>query len=233
MTTIMEEDTDFKSSTKQKEEDENDAKLSTKQEDEEEEEDLQKPINTFSNNEFVTMRNPGKFEFQISKKDAWISQLIREPLEADPAFDCIDLYSIQHYDEMKFVIEYMQYHNGIEPKLILIPLRSYVTKEICFSTAKCPKDEPWDATFIDSKTELQLDHLTEIANFLGIASLLHLVCAKIASIIEKTEEPIEAFMKRMEALELSSLQKPIEKKEASQKKTLTKKNHRAKRKQTK
>lgn len=162
----------------------------------------EKPINVFLDTEFVTLRNPGKFEFKISKKDAWISQLIRESLQADATFVLIDLLSIQYFDEMKFVIDYMQYHNGQEPEIILKPLRSYIMKEVCFSTPKCPKDEPWDAKFIDSKTELQLAKLSGIANFLDIKSLLHLVAAKIASIVERAEEEVEDFDKRVSTMEL-------------------------------
>merc|ERR1712138_127935 len=81
------------------------------------------------------------------------------------------------------VIEYMEHHEGVEPDIIEKPLRSKVMKQVC-------KDS-WDADFIDTigDDRQQLYDLILAANYMDIKSLLHLGCAKVASLIKG--EPLE------------------------------------------
>lgn len=98
----------------------------------------------------------------------------------------------------------MKHHNGIEPPIVDKPLRSKIMKDVC--------KDAWDgtssivlllfwlffvhlfmitlsaATFIDSIGEdrQKLYDLILAANYLDIKVLLHLGCAKVASLIKGT-----------------------------------------------
>merc|ERR1719424_2431907 len=72
----------------------------------------------------------------------------------------------------------MKYHKGDEPPIIEKPLRSKFMKDVC-------KDK-WDADYIDKigENRQQLYDLILAANYMDIKSLLHLGCAKVASLIK-------------------------------------------------
>merc|ERR1712146_105385 len=72
---------------------------------------------------------------------------------------------------------------GVEPPIIEKPLRSKVMKDVC--------KDAWDAKFIDTIGEQrqQLYDLILAANYMDIKSLLHLGCAKVASLIKG--QPLE------------------------------------------
>jgi len=80
-------------------------------------------------------------------------------------------------------VEYMNHHKGIEPPIIEKPLRSKIMKDVC--------KDPWDAEFIDKigENRQQLYDLILAANYMDIKSLLHLGCAKVASLIKG--QPLE------------------------------------------
>jgi len=85
----------------------------------------------------------------------------------------------------------------MEPPIIEKPLRSKVMKEVV-------KDE-WDAIFIDKigDNRQQLYDLILAANYMDVKSLLHLGCAKVASLIkgqplEKIKEILSAGIKKEE-----------------------------------
>jgi len=77
----------------------------------------------------------------------------------------------------------MNHHKGVEPPIIEKPLRSKVMREVC-------KDS-WDAEYIDAIGEdrQELYDLILAANYMDIKSLLHLGCAKVASLIKG--QPLE------------------------------------------
>jgi len=77
----------------------------------------------------------------------------------------------------------MTHHAGVEPPIIEKPLRSKLMKDVC-------KDK-WDAEFIDNigNNRQQLYDLILAANYMDVKSLLHLGCAKVASLIKG--QPLE------------------------------------------
>ncbi len=79
---------------------------------------------------------------------------------------------------LTLVVEYMLHHQGIEPPIVEKPLRSKKMSDVC-------KDK-WDAAFIDTIGEdrQKLYDLILAANYMDIKSLLHLGCAKVASLIK-------------------------------------------------
>ena len=79
---------------------------------------------------------------------------------------------------MAKIIEYLVHHKGTEPSLPEKPLKSNVMKNVC--------EDPWDAEYIDKVGERRqlLYDLILAANYMDIKSLLHLGCAKVATLLK-------------------------------------------------
>ena len=77
----------------------------------------------------------------------------------------------------------MNHHKGTEPPIIPKPLRSKEMKQVCI--------DAWDATYIDKIGDTRQDLYDVIlaANYMDVKSLLHLGCAKVASLIKG--QPLE------------------------------------------
>lgn len=120
--------------------------------------------------------------FTVEKKHAYISKLVKTTMETDTGADSVPIPSVNS-DILKHVVKYMTQHAGTEPPIIEKPLRSKIMKDVC-------KDN-WDADFIDEigESRQQLYDLILAANYMDIKSLLHLGCAKVASLIKG--EPLE------------------------------------------
>jgi S-phase kinase-associated protein 1 len=134
--------------------------------------------------------------FELPKKNSLISTLVKTSLDTDPTATEVPIPGVQA-EILEKVIEYMNHHGGVEPPIIEKPLRSKVMKEVV-------KDE-WDAIFIDKigDNRQQLYDLILAANYMDVKSLLHLGCAKVASLIkgqplEKIKEILSAGIKKEE-----------------------------------
>jgi len=144
-----------------------------------------------SGNIKLTSKNGDKKK--LPKKHAMISGLVKTALEQDSDATEVPLPGVTS-EILQKVVEYMQHHKGEEPPIIPKPLRSKEMKEVC--------KDPWDATFIDSVYDLIL-----AANYMDINSLLHLGCAKVASLIKG--QPLEKIKGILQP------EKPSQKKEES------------------
>jgi len=118
----------------------------------------------------------------VSKKNAFISVLVKTSIENDSSATEVPLPGVEGAI-LKLVTEYMDHHKGVEPPIIDKPLRSKIMREVC-------KDS-WDADFIDGigDDRQKLYDLILAANYMDIKSLLHLGCAKVASLIKG--QPLE------------------------------------------
>jgi S-phase kinase-associated protein 1 len=116
------------------------------------------------------------------KKNIIISKLVQCAVETDPATTEIPLHCVDS-KTLTLIIDYSNHHAGQEAPNVDKPLRSKNMKDVC--------KDPWDATFIDEvgKDLQQLYNLILAANYMDIQGLLHLGCAKVASIIKG--EPLE------------------------------------------
>lgn len=127
---------------------------------------------------------------KIDKTHACMSKLIATSLDTDGKCKELPLPSIAKRATLEKVVEYMMYHKGQPGKIVEKPLRSSVMREVC--------DDAWDADFIDgvfSSGKQALYNLILAANYLDIACLLHLGCAKVASIIRgKPLEQIKSLL---------------------------------------
>lgn len=131
--------------------------------------------------ETITLVGKGGKRFDVSRKFALISKLVENALEGDQSATDIPVPGVAD-DILALIVNYMNEHKGVEEKLIEKPLRSKIMSEV--TTAA-------DAAFIDSVGEKrqQLYDLILAANYMNIVGLLHLGCAKVASLIKG--QPLE------------------------------------------
>jgi len=120
--------------------------------------------------------------FPVERKHAFISNLIKTGLENDDKADEFPVPGVTA-PILEKVVEYMTHHKGTEPPIIEKPLRSKVMRDVC--------QDKWDAEFIDriGETRQVLYDLILAANYMDIKGLLHLGCAKVASLIKG--QPLE------------------------------------------
>jgi len=142
----------------------------------------------------IKLVSKDKKEFTVEKKYAQISTLVKTTLEQDTSASEVPIPGVTS-GTLGRVLEYMNHHKGTEPPIIPKPLRSKEMKQVC--------SDPWDAQYIDKigDTRQDLYDLILAANYLDIKSLLHLGCAKVASLIkgqplEKIKEILTQGMKR-------------------------------------
>lgn len=121
-------------------------------------------------------------KFTVNRKDAFISTLVRTALENDDKATEVPVPATST-PILEMIVQYMKEHKGEEPPIIEKPLRSRIMKDVC--------PYKWDADFIDRAGEprQQLYDLILAANYMDIKSLLHLGCAKVASMIKG--QPLE------------------------------------------
>jgi len=125
----------------------------------------------------LTAKKDGK-DVTVKKSDAVISALIKGAIETDPKSVEIVLQEL-NYPTLLLVKDYMEHHQGKDPAIVEKPLKSNKMSDVC--------KDAWDAKFIDdidTKNRQQLYDIILAANYLDIRSLLHLGCAKVASLIK-------------------------------------------------
>jgi len=121
-------------------------------------------------------------EFSVERKHAFVSTLVKTSLETDDAAAELNIPGVVG-SILELVVSYMTHHKGTEPALVEKPLRSKLMKDVV--------QDRWDADFIDriGDNRQQLYDLILAANYMDIKSLLHLGCAKVASLIKG--QPLE------------------------------------------
>ena len=131
--------------------------------------------------ETITLQSKEGKEFEISKKAAELSELLKGKINDYPNENSIPLTDIDEKPTEK-LIEYLTHFNGQTPPEIEKPLTSVDLKNVT---------DEWSANFIDKLLLDDLVNLTVASNFMGINSLLDLCCAKISSLCkDKNEEEI-------------------------------------------
>ena len=126
--------------------------------------------------------------FEIEVKAAYLSKLVETTMESDATADSVPIPFVQE-DILKLIVEYLRHHNGVEPPEIQKPVRAKNMKDAC--------DDKWSGEFIDAigNNRKQLYDLILAANYMDINSLLHLGCAKVASLIKgKPTEEIDDIL---------------------------------------
>lgn len=120
-------------------------------------------------------------KFAVTRKNAGISVLIKQAIETEDTTESLPLSEVTG-DILKLVVKYMNQWKGEEPQIPAKPLKN---KEMSKVT------DAWSAKFIDDvgKDKETLYNLILAANYMNINSLLHLGCAKVASLIKG--QPLE------------------------------------------
>jgi hypothetical protein len=137
----------------------------------------------------------------LTKGQLFISELYREQINTDSKLLELTMtfdsnVKMPPADVANLIIKFIEHHNGIEQPNIPKPLKSTVMKEVT---------NEWDATFVDELGDLDTQWLYDVvhmANYLAIQSLLHLISAKLGSMIKgKTPEQIKEILKPIQERE--------------------------------
>jgi S-phase kinase-associated protein 1 len=125
----------------------------------------------------------GDTEFDIDRKFAMISNLIKTMAEGDESTTTFPVPNVKE-GTMKHIIKFMNHHEGKDCQKPEQPLKN---KDL----SKLEEVTEWDANFIAeiSENRQELYDLILAANYMDIQGLLHLGCAKVASLIKG--EPLE------------------------------------------
>lgn len=115
--------------------------------------------------------------FTIVRAYAMMSALIKTGLENDQNAKEFPVPGVTG-EILELIVAYLAHHKGVEPKAIEKPLRGKEMKQVV--------EDKWDADFIDQvgETRQTLYDLILAANYMDIRGLLHLGCAKVASLIK-------------------------------------------------
>merc|ERR1719471_86240 len=117
--------------------------------------------------------------FPISRKAAELSKFMTECVSGDSEATTIEVRQVPT-QTMERVIEYLKHHNGEEAQALPCPVRSIHMAQIV--------SDKWDATWIDAMDKKSIFEVILAANYMDIKSLLHLGCAKIATLIKQLDQ---------------------------------------------
>ncbi|ETO20274.1 glycoprotein FP21 precursor [Reticulomyxa filosa] len=88
---------------------------------------------------------------------------------------------------LALIVEYLKHHNGKIPAEIAKPIRSVKMEKIV--------EDKWDADFINNMSKKVIFQVILGANYMDVPSLLHLGCAKIATLIKgKSPDEIKQIL---------------------------------------
>merc|ERR1712087_472176 len=112
-------------------------------------------------------------------KCAELSKFVTTILEGDAAATSIEIRQVPPAT-LKHVFDYLVHHKGEEPEQLPCPVRSIHMSQIV--------SDKWDATWIDAFDKKTIFEVILAANYMDIKSLLHLGCAKIATLIKQLDQ---------------------------------------------
>merc|ERR1719225_134659 len=125
-------------------------------------------------------------EFTIDRQSAMMCNLVKSIIEGDSEVKKIEIKKVSQ-DILQLIVEYLKHHKGKVPAEIAKPIRSVKMEKIV--------EDEWDATFINKQPKRTIFQIILGANYMDIKSLLHLGCAKIATMIKgKSPEEIKKIL---------------------------------------
>jgi len=128
---------------------------------------------------YVILESKDHMQFKLSKKAAYLSELVKTIAEGDKENTIIPVSNVNG-DILQWVVEFLRYHAGKPAFEIEKPLRSNKLSE-------CGPKDTWYADFADKLEQKDQTVLFEVilaANYMDIKQLLDLLCAKIATNIK-------------------------------------------------
>lgn len=127
-----------------------------------------------------------KQEFPIDTKSASMCNLVKSILDGDQDVKKIEIKKVQS-EILALIVSYLKHHKGVVPAEIAKPIRSVKMEKIV--------EDEWDAKFINGLSKKTVFQIILGANYMDIKSLLHLGCAKIATLIKgKSPEEIKKIL---------------------------------------
>jgi S-phase kinase-associated protein 1 len=134
----------------------------------------------------VSMEETNPQKFPINKKAAEMCKLVRSILEGDQSATEIPIKKVKG-EILALIVEYLKHHNGKVPAEIAKPIRSVKMEKIV--------EDKWDADFINNMSKKVIFQVILGANYMDVPSLLHLGCAKIATLIKgKSPDEIKQIL---------------------------------------
>ena len=134
----------------------------------------------------VSMEEDAPREFEISAKAASMCKLVKSIVEGDKEATEIPIKKVSG-DVLELIVEYLKHHDGKVPAEIAKPIRSVKMDKIV--------EDKWDAEFINKLSKKMIFQVILGANYMDVPSLLHLGCAKIATLIKgKSPDEIRAIL---------------------------------------
>lgn len=141
--------------------------------------------------EVLQLESMDKKTFDVTKKAAYLSVLVKTTSEGDLEEKKIPLPGVTSA-VLTHVVEYLNHHNGTAGVAPEKPLRSNIMKEVC--------KDAWDAEFInrvckyDEEKKVVTDKdalylLIRAANYMDIKCLLSLACARVSAMIKGVPLP--------------------------------------------
>jgi len=131
-------------------------------------------------------------KFQIDRESAMMCNLVKSIIEGDKDAKTIEIKKVSP-EILKLIVDYLLHHKGKVPADIAKPIRSVKMEKIV--------EDEWDAKFINSQTKRNIFQIILGANYMDIKSLLHLGCAKIATMIKgKSPEEIKKILSEEEEM---------------------------------
>eukprot|EP00486_Rosalina_sp_Unknown_P016058 CAMPEP_0201593494 /NCGR_PEP_ID=MMETSP0190_2-20130828/191078_1 /ASSEMBLY_ACC=CAM_ASM_000263 /TAXON_ID=37353 /ORGANISM="Rosalina sp." /LENGTH=194 /DNA_ID=CAMNT_0048052701 /DNA_START=742 /DNA_END=1326 /DNA_ORIENTATION=+ len=83
-------------------------------------------------------------------------------------------------ETLEHALLYLGHHKGVEPDPLPVPVRSIHMSQIC--------SDKWDADWIDAFDKKTIFEVILAGNYLDIKCLVHLGCAKIATLIKQLDQ---------------------------------------------
>jgi len=117
--------------------------------------------------------------FPIKKKFCKLSNFVMTILKGDPSATDIEVRQVGT-DTLENIVKYLIEHKGEEPPPLPCPVRTTEMQQVV--------SVKWDAEFIDGFEKKAIFEIILAANYMDIKSLLHLGCAKIATLIKKLDQ---------------------------------------------
>merc|ERR1719454_81470 len=112
--------------------------------------------------------------------------LIKSIVEGDSDVTRIEIKKVAG-DVLELIVNYLKHHRGTVPAEIAKPIRSVKMEKIV--------EDEWDAKFVNNLSKRSIFQVILGANYMDIKSLLHLGCAKIATLIKgKSPEEIKKIL---------------------------------------
>merc|ERR1719348_2374513 len=125
-------------------------------------------------------------EYPIERQSAMMCNLVKSIIEGDQGVTRIEIKKVQS-DILELIVSYLEHHKGKVPAEIANPIRSVKMEKIV--------EDEWDAKFINDLPKKTIFQIILGANYMDIKSLLHLGCAKIATLIKgKSPEEIKKIL---------------------------------------